>query len=82
MLVDVADCVKDLVEDVREDARALGCESEVEQVGRIIREGSSADRQEDIYRQAMLDGADETQALRSVVDSIVDETESGTGSSA
>ena len=77
VLVDVADCVKDLVEDVREDARALGCESELERVGRIIREGSSADRQEDIYRQAMLDGADDAQALRSVVDSVIDETEGG-----
>ena len=76
-LVDVDDCAKELIEEVRADARALGCESEVEHVGRIIREGSSADRQEDIYRQAMLDGADEAQALRSVVDSIIDETEHG-----
>ena len=76
-LVDVDDIVKELVEDVREDAGALRCEGEVEQVGRIVREGSSADRQEDVYRQAMLDGAGEADALRRVLDSIIDETESG-----
>ena len=77
VLVDVDDCVKDLVAAVEEDARALGCEGELEQVGRIIREGSSADRQEDVYRQSMLDGADEAQALRAVLSSILEETESG-----
>ena len=63
----------------REDARAFECESEVEHIGRIVREGSSADRQEDIYRLARLDGADEGQALRSVVDAILEETERGAG---
>ncbi len=77
VLVDVDDCVKDLVDAVEEDARALGCEGELERIGRIIREGSSADRQEDVYRQAMLDGADEAQALRAVLSSILEETESG-----
>ena len=76
-LVDVEDCVKEIVEEVGEDARALGCEAELEHVGRIVREGSSADRQEDVYRQAMLDGASEGEALRRVVDSIIDETEGG-----
>ena len=76
-LVDVDDIVKELVEDIREDAGALRCEGEVKQVGRIIRDGSSADRQEDVYRQAMLDGAGEADALRRVLDSIIDETESG-----
>lgn len=76
-LVDLADVVGDLVEEVREDARALGCEGEVERIDGIVREGSSADRQEDVYRQAMLDGAGEDEALRRVVGSIIDETEGG-----
>ena len=76
-LVDVDDCVNELVEEVREDARALGCEGEIEHIGRIIREGSSADRQEDVYRQAMLDGASESEALRRVVDSVIADTEAG-----
>ena len=76
-LVDVDDCVNELVEEAREDAQALGCEGEIEHIGRIIREGSSADRQEDVYRQAMLDGASESEALRRVVDSVIADTEAG-----
>ena len=76
-LVDVDDIVTELIEQIRDDAGALQCEGEVEHIGRIIREGSSADRQEDVYRQAMLDGAGEADALRRVLDSIIDETESG-----
>ena len=76
-LVDVDDCVQDLIEDLREDARALECESDVARIARIVREGSSADRQEDVYRQTMLDGASEGEALRRVLDSIIEETESG-----
>ena len=76
-LVDVDDCVTELVEELGEDARALECESEVAHIARIVREGSSADRQEDVYRQAMLDGASEDEALRRVVDSVIAETETG-----
>ena len=80
-LVDVDDCVTELVEDLVEDARALECESEVAHIARIVREGSSADRQEDVYRQSMLDGASEGEALRRVLDSIIEETESGSARS-
>ena len=76
-LVDVDDCVTELVEELQEDARALECESELAHIHRIVREGSSADRQEDVYRQAVLDGASEDEALRLVLDSIIEETESG-----
>ena len=78
-LVDVDDCVTELVEGLGEDARALECESEIAHIARIVREGSSADRQEDVYRQAMLDGASEDEALRRVLDSIIEETERGSG---
>ena len=80
-LVDVDDCVTELVEDLGEDARALECESEIAHIARIVREGSSADRQEDVYRQSMLDGASEDEALRRVLDSIIEETESGSARS-
>ena len=79
VLADVEEGVKKLIEEVREDARAFECESEVEHIGRIVREGSCADRQEDIDRLARLDGADEGQALRSVVDAIFEEAERGAG---
>ena len=44
----------------------------------IAREGTSADRQEDTYREAMLDGASEQEALRTVVERIRRETEGET----
>ena len=76
-LVDLDDVVKALIEDLREDAGALGCEGDLERIRGIVREGSSADRQEDVYRQAKLDGAREGEALRRVVDSVIEETEGG-----
>ena len=73
--IDVAELVDELVTTLREDARALGCEAQLARIPRIIAEGNSADRQEDVYRQAMLDGADSPEALRAVVDSVIAETE-------
>lgn len=73
--IDVAELVDELVATLREDARALGCEAQLARIPRIIAEGNSADRQEDVYRQAMLDGADSPEALRAVVDSVIAETE-------
>ena len=72
---DVADLVEELVATLGDDARALGCEEAVARAPRIVSEGGSADRQEDVYRQAMLDGADSGEALRAVVDSVIAETE-------
>ena len=72
---DVADLVEELVATLGDDARALGCEEAVTRAPRIVSEGGSADRQEDVYRQAMLDGADSGEALRAVVDSVIAETE-------
>ncbi|MDE0172032.1 MAG: YbdK family carboxylate-amine ligase [Defluviicoccus sp.] len=73
--IDVAELVDELVTALREDARAVGCEVQLARIPRIIAEGNSADRQEDVYRQAMLDGADSPEALRAVVDSVIAETE-------
>ena len=73
--VDVADLARELVAMLGDDARALGCEAALARIERIVAQGSSADRQEDVYRQAMLDGADSEEALRAVVDSVIAETE-------
>ena len=72
---DVADLVEELVATLGDDARALGCGEAVARAPRIVAEGNSADRQEDVYRQAMLDGADSREALKAVVDSVIAETE-------
>ena len=74
-LVDIEDSSRELVGQLEEDADALRCRSELEHIGHIIRFGSSADRQEDIYRLRRLDGASHDAALKAVVDAVIDETE-------
>ena len=71
----VGEIATELVSRLSPHARALGCESALRRVVRIAKEGSSAERQEDTYREAMLDGASESEALRTVVDLIIAETE-------
>ena len=73
-LVDIEDSSQELVALLREDAHALRCRSELEHIRHIIRYGSSADRQEDVYRQRRMDGATHDEALKAVVDAIIDET--------
>ena len=54
--VDIDDYAAELVEELAEDALALGCEAELRHVLTIIREGTSADRQVDHYHLHRLDG--------------------------
>ena len=71
----IGEIAKELVSRLAPHARILGCEGALRRIVRIAEQGSSAERQEDTYREAMLDGASETEALRSVVDLIIAETE-------
>ena len=75
---DIADLVSHLVESLSEDARALNCESELRHALTIVANGSGADRQTDHFRLRLLEGDDKEQALISVVDQIIGETQSGT----
>ena len=75
--VDIDDYMTALVEDLAPDARALGCEEETRRALRIIREGTGADRQVDLYRLRRLEGDTEEEALRHVVDMVVAETREG-----
>ena len=72
--VDIADMVTRLVDELSEDAAALGCENELRHTLNIIRDGASADRQIDCYRLSLLDGASREEALRAVVDQALAET--------
>ena len=72
--VDIADMAEQLVQDVGEDAEALGCARELRHTLDIIRDGTSADRQLDRYRLSLLEGASKEEALRSVVDLTLEET--------
>ena len=75
--VDIGDYAARLVDDLADDARALGCEQELRHVLTIIREGSGADRQIDHFRLRRLEGDTEEEALRAVVDLVIAETREG-----
>ncbi len=75
--IDIEDYTAALVEQLADDARALGCEPELRHVLDIIRDGTGADRQIDHFRLRRLEGDTEEEALRSVVDLVVAETREG-----
>ena len=77
--VDIDDIVAALVQDLLEDARALDCEAEIRRAMAIVREGTGADRQIDLYRLRRLEGDSEPEALCVVVDAAIAETRQGLG---
>ncbi|MCE2392864.1 MAG: YbdK family carboxylate-amine ligase [Proteobacteria bacterium] len=77
--VDIDDLVTELIEELADDARALGCEAETRRALDIVREGTGADRQVDLYRLRRLEGDSEQDALRQVVDLVLAETREGIG---
>jgi carboxylate-amine ligase len=76
-VVPVADLLEEIIALTREDAEALGCVAEVERARDIIRRGTSAHRQLAIYRAAVEAGAAREEALRAVVDWLIEETVAG-----
>jgi carboxylate-amine ligase len=59
---------------IAEDAAALGCDSEIARLDDISLNGTSADRQLGVWRNALDAGADEREALVAVVDHLIEET--------
>jgi carboxylate-amine ligase len=59
---------------VAEDAEALGCTSQVAHARTILERGTSAHRQLAAFAEALAAGASEPEALRVVVDRLVEET--------
>lgn len=76
-LVDYPDLLEELLELVAPDAEELGCSAELVKLRDIISSGNSADRQRAVFKSAIAGGADETEAMRAVVDSLIKETVSG-----
>ncbi len=73
-VVPYADLADELIELVREDAEAMGCVNEIEHVREIAKHGSSADRQRRVYAEAIDGGATPDDALKAVVDMLMEET--------
>ena len=72
-LAPLADLIEEWIEFVSPDAETLGCKAEVLHARRIVRDGTSADRQRAVYEKAMAEGAGPRDALRAVVDALIDE---------
>jgi carboxylate-amine ligase len=73
-IVPYSQLMEELLELVAEDAEALKCESEIDRARAIIAEGTSAHRQIKVYDDMLAAGGNEEEALKAVVDLLVEET--------
>lgn len=74
---DIDDVLKRLLNELREDAEALDCVSDIEHAQHIVKNGTSADRQLDLFRLAKLNNKSTYEALCEVIDTVVQETLEG-----
>ena len=72
-----ADLCEELIELITPDAELFGCMSEIEHLRNIVKRGTSAHRQIDVYRAAQADGAANEVAMSQVVDHLVEVTVAG-----
>lgn len=73
-IVPYVDLLEELIELMREDAKAIGCLDEVLNAHDIVRRGTSAHRQLAIHQAAIRNGASEREAMEQVVDWLIQET--------
>ncbi len=66
--------IEEIIEIITEDATALGCLKEVHHARTILKRGTSACKQLEVFAKAKQAGADEPEAFRAVVDMLVAET--------
>ena len=75
--MDIEEHAAALVEDLAEEAGDLDCEAELAHALHLVRTGAGADRQIDHFRLRRLEGDSHEEALRAVVDLVVEETRTG-----
>jgi carboxylate-amine ligase len=73
-VVPYAELLDELIEFMAEDAEALNCQEEIQGLKDILKNGTSAHRQLEVYNQSCLKGADHDQAVVDVVDWLIEET--------
>ena len=76
-LVPFQDLLLEILNMTAEDAEALGCEKEIASVNEILSRGTSAHRQLKTYELATASGANDEEALKAVVDTLIDDTAEG-----
>lgn len=72
------DLVEEIIQLIEPDAEHFGCVAAIEHLRAIANEGTSADRQLALYDSEIKNGSPSHQALKSVVDMLIDETVAGT----
>ena len=73
-VVPFAELLEELMDFVREDAQALDCMDEIESLRDIMKDGTSAHQQLRVYEHSCMQGADHDQAVKAVVDWLIEET--------
>ena len=73
-MVPFSDLVDELLEMLAPAASELGCSRELSATRQILETGTSAHRQVAIHQAAVANGAEPHEALREVVDFLIDET--------
>ena len=76
-IVPYEDLLEEIIELIEVDALALDCLDEVKHARNIVRHGTSAHRQLEVYHQACEEGAEKMEALRKVVDLLIEESVAG-----
>ncbi len=76
-VVSYSSLLDELFELIGEDADFFDCRSDIEHARTIIERGTSADRQLGRYEKALAEGKSEDEALRDVVDGLIEETMDG-----
>ncbi len=77
ILVPFADLVEEMIEMITPDAEELGCVPHVERARDIVKEGTSADRQIQVVKTALAEGASNDEALRKLVQYLIADTQHG-----
>lgn len=77
VVVPYRDLLEEILELIAPDAAHFGCEAEVAHARTILDRGTSAERQRQVYRDALAAGAAPPEALKRVVDWLVEETVAG-----
>jgi carboxylate-amine ligase len=76
-VVPYSDLLEEIFDLIGEDAERFDCVDEVQHARRILSEGTSAHRQVRTYEEALATGADQREALRAVVDMLIEDTKTG-----
>ncbi len=73
-LVPFAELIEEMIELLAPDAEALGCLDELANTRRIVEEGTSAERQVEVYEKALAEGASNAEAIKNVVHHLMSDT--------